>query len=373
MTCPENEILLAHASGESTGVAASELTRHLEDCVGCRSRMAALETDLEQIRESVAQFSGSALASLEARLRWQLQKGGATTLRDDAKRASGLFAWLASHRGWLAAGTAAAAVVVALLVTGPAPSVDAAAVLKRSQSALFQMLAFGDAQRIIYRVSWEGPDFGVLPEGVERYSLEELWDRAGRVKVALSTEAGELVRGFVQVDGSRRVVVVTPDGDLDMRFDVETDGLGLEQMATRRRQVASSFFKVLLRAADPERLSHREEAGVHVVELGPPSELSPILPDMFELHGARLVIDQATYRLGSAAVHGRLLGEPFRLAVSVDSVDAFDAGELDAGKFALPSLPDAVVIEGVGTRFPMADVVRALMQAATASQLDPDA
>ena len=362
MTHPENETLLQIAEGTATS---AELAAHLDDCEACRNRVTALTADLAHLTESVDVLTGEAPASLEPRLRWQL-RAGATTVRAKRSRGDAVREWMQRHRGMaLASSAAAALVVVALLAAGPGASVSASQILERSQNALIEALSTTRAQRIVYQVDYDGPTLEMLPVSVHQFRVEELWDldRKGSFKLSLTTLDGELLRGIMQDGNTRRIIARTDLGDFDLRFQIDDAQLDLGLVEGRRRQMAESFFRGLTNAADPGRLSHTETVTTHVLELGPrPGRLDSDPAGMFELDGARLVIDRETFRLGSASLSGRIGGEAFHLDADVVSVEPLEPGELVAGDFEFPELPGALVLRGVGTAFPGADVAHLMLQ-----------
>ena len=102
----------------------------------------------------------------------------------------------------------------------------------------------------------------------------------------------------------------------------------------------------------------------HVVEIGPPLEADFDAAGLLEVDGARLVIEESTYRLGAATVNGRILGEPFLLEADTDVVETLAPGTLVAADFELPELEDAVRLEGEGSGHLLADAARLLLEQA---------
>jgi len=357
MTCPDRDTLLAHLSGE----AGTAIGDHVATCSQCEQQLATLRAELANLDVSVETLAAETPTTLETRLRFGM-RGGATTLRRDGGRRAGLGGWLGRHRVlWIGTMATAAAVIMAILVAGPAPAVSAAQILERSSTALFAPLA--DAQRIVYRVHYEGPNPGMLPEGATDLRLEELWDRdqPGSFKLTLRTLDGTLVRGFVQSATERRVVAMTPAGIFDLRFPLTEPGPSHDVLELQRQRIAESMLRTLLRAADPQRLTHVERDGRHEIELGPQAAT---VTGMFELDAARFVVETDSYRLAEASVEGRILGERFRIDAEVETIESLPTGHLTAADFDLDAPAGAIVLEGDSSQYAMADVIHLLLREA---------
>ncbi len=370
MRCPDKDVLLACAEG--SGSVPEDVTAHLSDCATCRESVVRLREAIAHAGGGLETLAASAPASLETRLAWRLRapsdvrRAGATTLREGSR--AGWTTWLGGRRLAAAGGVFIAAIVVVVyLVAGSTPSVSASQVLERSQAALLGLLPAHGGIRIEYRVHYDGPSFGALPDGPGDYRLEELYDRdhPGAFKIALTKPDGGLVRGIAQWDDSRRVVARMRSGGLDLTFRLDPQSSVSGFAETRRRQVARAFFDLLLRAAGPDRLSHEERDGRHVVELRGVVSGPQDIPAPVEVGQARLVVDAESYRLESARVAGIILGEPFRFEAEVESVESLPSGSLAREDFALPNVEGAVRLTGKGTDHPLADVFGLLLDRVT--------
>ena len=371
MTCPTDDVLLAQLEGAHGDV--TPLSQHLAGCAPCQKRLAGLLSGLNSARIAADTLADATPSSLEALIRFRFRTSGATTLA--AHRPRPVAVWLARHRAAVyGAAAVAAAVVVAFLVGGPTPQVSAAQVLDRSEAALLAPAATSGIERLAYAIHYEGPSFGGLPAGTGDYLIEALCDhdRPGRFKLALTGPDGALVRGLVQEGRERRLVMTTPKGAFDLRFHLDGELPSEDLMASRRQQAAKTIFDTLVRAAEPERLGHIERPDAHIIELGPPVAGSPdAIQGLVEVEHARLVLEHDTYRPRAIEVEGRLMGETFKLEVRATANEILPGGAVEDEKWTLPEVSGAVVLEGKGTRHPLADAAELIADAARASRVAP--
>jgi hypothetical protein len=341
--------------------AAPEEYAHVARCAECRAKVAGAQ---QAIRAFGAAMTGNAPPSLERRIAAALNQAvasprrGATTFAPARPQP-----WL--RPAWLSlAGAVAAAALIALVVL---PSLDtssrlsAAEILNRSIATL----APSGTELLEYDLAVSMPVSWPITSGTYRIEQVIEHEGAGRWRLSRFDAAGMLLNGISEdPSAGRRRAFLRVDGH-GYAFEFDTSPDAEVRLGAMQRQYAEAAMRVIQAAAGQIVITEEDATGKRfVIELpdsaSAPRQAGPAL--LWDLAGARVVIDAADYHVRELIARGIYMGEPISISYRLLRREGRPSSQVAPSEFELPIDDGAMTIRAQGTAHPPQDILMALLR-----------
>jgi hypothetical protein len=349
MRCLTDVEIRALADAEGTAAASA----HVDGCAACADRLADARRALGAVT-AVVETAGAMPPPVESRIRRAItssgERRGSTVLRT-APPGRGF------ARGLVPA--AAAAAVVAVVVFGVLPRLDAPTTLSASQilGRSLETLSAGQGVELLeYEVVTAGTVQG-------RWRIEHLIDHAlpTRYRVATYTEDGTIEAALSQDPlRGRRSQLVRAGG----RNYIVSVG-AIPHPILSLPQLMQAFVETaiaMMQATSDQKLtvvdgvSGRE----YVVEI--PAVRPTRSTATLDLHHARAVVDATDFRIREFAAGGTLLRQPFDVSVRLLRRSVRAAGAVAPSEFEIVAGPGDVVMQGVAAEEPFRELLDTILR-----------
>lgn len=339
MSCLNDARLRAVADGEGT----HGDVEHVQTCPACRGRVNEARDEIREFTRGMASIAVPPLPRPRA---------GATTLREQPSVR-------VRRPAWIAAGAAAAAIVLALFVVFPSfdsgTRLNAAEILNRS----LQTLAGTGVELLNYELSLQAPR--LAPADTGTFRIEQLIDHEnGRWRYSRFAADGSLSSAIVEDPTSnRRELFVRQDGRT-YRFAFTLAPDDRVPIWDAQRRYAEALIR-LVQASGAKAVTTASARGEpqYVVEL--PEAASTGGSPIFDVHRAKVVIDAADFHIVEFSAAGSALGD----VVSIDYklIERSVWGSLPANvTFELPGDPASVELSADATTDIARDVLTLLLR-----------
>jgi hypothetical protein len=346
MRCLSDAELQAFADGELP----EPLAAHIPQCSACSAGVERLRRDSARL---AAAINGAADLSLPARARIR----GAINSSRSSRGATALRPW-PSGRAWrqrALVSACATAAVVALVVFGVLPRVDAPTTLSASEvlSRSLQTLSRANGIEFLeYRLDVDG-----VAQGAWR--IEQLIDHARptRYRIALYTTDGVLQSALSQNPqrGQRSQLVRIDDRNYIVDIEpVAREVLSLPQMGQALIEAAIT----MMQASANQHFTVQEHR--YVIEIPPVTPLNAAAT--LDLHRARTVVNSADFRIEEFEAAGALLKQPFSVSFKLLRQEIWGSEGVPDSAFDIPRGTNDVVLQGEEADEPMRELLTTLVR-----------
>jgi hypothetical protein len=365
MKCLHDERIQALADGEGR----PDERQHTASCAFCAARLrdrAALMATVEEALNPAVELPASFRLTAET----SVTMAGATRLRTLA-RGGGARQRSERSRAWLYTAAAIAATIVAVLFVVPAfrkadATVSASEILAKSASQLSAVTR--GIEVLEYELVLGGVPRGMIPDQVDgSYRVWQAIDHdvPGRFRFASYTQDGRMFSSIAEDPlAKRRVAAFTSEGQA-YRFEVTlpdgTRNMSLPEMEQLHMQASIA----MMQASGNQLLDTVDGPNGRLYRIEVPQVSGPGANPVWDLTGARVLIDARDYSVVEFAVQGSFLKQAYTM--SYKQLRHVIGAALPPGAFAVPTQAGEIVVTGEGTAVPAHDVfvlaLRALAQA----------